>query len=155
MKRMLLALIVAGLALPATALAHVGVSPGEVHAGTSATFEMRVPTEEPVPTKRIRLNIPEGVIVSGVEPVYGWRIKVIRQSGRIVALRFDGNLPPDFFQRFYFRARVPDTPTTLVWKAIQTYRNGKVVRWTGEPGEEEASTTEVVPADDDGSGHDD
>jgi uncharacterized protein YcnI len=153
-RTVLLALVLAGLAFPASALAHVVVSPGEVVAGTSAVFEMRVPTEEPVPTKRIRLNIPEGVIVSGVEAVYGWKIKIIRQSGRIVALRWDGNLPPDYFQRFYFRARVPDEPTTLAWKAIQTYKNGKVVRWTGEPGEEEVSTTDVTPAPP-GSGEED
>ena len=151
MKKMLVAFAVAGLAFPATALGHVVVSPGEVVAGTSATFEMRVPTEEAVPTTRVRLIIPDGVTVSGVEPVYGWKIKIIRQNGRIVALRWDGSLPPDYFQRFYFRARVPEEPTTLVWQAIQRYRNGTIVRWTGEPGDEEASTTEVV-APEPGSG---
>jgi len=45
-----------------------------------------------------------------------------------------------------FRGRVPTTETTLVWKVIQTYRDGSVVRWTGEPGEEEASETKVTPA---------
>jgi uncharacterized protein YcnI len=154
MKKTLLAIALAVLAFPASALAHVVVSPGEVVAGTSATFEMRVPTEEAVPTTRIRLNIPDGVTVSGVERVPGWKIKIIRQNGRIVALRWDGSLPPDYFQRFYFRARVPEAPTTLLWKAIQTYKNGKVVRWTGEPGQEEVSSTEVVAAPP-GTGDDD
>jgi hypothetical protein len=41
---------------------------------------------------------------------------------------------------------VPTTETTLVWRVIQTYRDGTVVRWTGRPGEEEASETRVTPA---------
>jgi hypothetical protein len=68
-----------------------------------------------------------------------------RRRGR-TSLEAKGKLRPDFFQRFVFRGRVPTTETTLVWKVIQTYRDGTVVRWTGEPGEEEASETKVTPA---------
>lgn len=143
---------VSALVFPAAAFAHVIVSPGEVAAGSRVTFELRVPTEEPVPTTHVRLLIPEGVVVSGVEPVYGWKIKLEREGGRVVAISAKGSLPPDFFQRFFFRATVPDQETTLVWKAIQTYKSGKVVRWTGEPGAEEASETVVGPASA-GAGH--
>src|SRR6185295_19349060 len=105
MRRTLLAALAALYALGSStaAFAHVIVSPGEVTAGSSVTFEMRVPTEGIDPTTSVRL------------------------------------LRPFFFQRFYFRARVPNAPATLVWKVTQTYRGGKVVHYTGDPGEESAS----------------
>jgi hypothetical protein len=71
--------------------------------------------------------------------------KFERTDDRVTAIEARGKLPPDFFQRFAFRGRVPNAATTLTWKVIQTYRNGVVVRYTGEPGEESASTTTVLP----------
>jgi uncharacterized protein YcnI len=145
MKKILLALVTTVvLALPGTALAHVVVTPGEVETDSFVTFTMSVPTEKPVPTRQVRLLIPDGVIVYSVEPVYGWRISFVKQEGRVTSIVFRGNLPAERFQRFAFVAGTPEQPTTLVWKAIQTYRGGAVVRWTGEPGDEEASTTSVV-----------
>ena len=79
------------------------------------------------------------------EPVAGWKFKFERTDDRVTAIEARGKLPPDFFQRFAFRGRVPNAATTLTWKVIQTYRNGVVVRYTGEPGEESASTTTVLP----------
>jgi uncharacterized protein YcnI len=148
MQRNRLAALAAILALggPASALAHVIVSPSEATAGTNVTFEMRVPTEGSVPTTSIQLLIPDGVNVSAVEPVAGWKFKFERSGDRIVAITARGRLKPFFFQRFYFRGRVPNAETTLVWKAIQTHRDGEVVRYTGDPGDETASTTTVVPA---------
>ena len=104
-----------------------------------------MPTEESVPTVGIRLEIPEGVTLRGVEPVAGWRIKLEKSGDRITAINARGKLPAEFFQRFFFRARMPETPGTVVWKAVQTYRGGKVVRYTGDPGDEEAATTIVLP----------
>jgi hypothetical protein len=40
---------------------------------------------------------------------------------------------------------VPGTGGTLTWKAIQTYRDGSIVRYTGDPGEESAPQTPVLP----------
>jgi uncharacterized protein YcnI len=134
------------LALASSARAHIVVTPSEVPAGQAATFEMRVPTELEVPTTRLRLEIPDGFSFSSIEPVAGWKITVQRTDDRVTAVEAKGKLRPDFFQRFVFRGRVPTTETTLVWRVIQTYRDGTVVRWTGQPGEEEASETKVTPA---------
>ncbi len=146
MHRRLIALaaLVGGLAVAATASAHVVVTPGEVETGSFVTFTMSVPNEKTVPTTRVRLEIPEGLTVYSYEPVRGWKITLLRSSGRVTALVVKGKLAPEQFQRFSFIAAAPDTPTTLVWKAFQTYRGGEVVRWTGEPGDEEASETTVV-----------
>ena len=134
------------LAHAPSAHAHIVVTPSEVPAGQAATFEMRVPVELEVPTTRIRLEIPDGFSFSSVEPVAGWKMSIQRTGDRVTAIEAKGKLRPDFFQRFVFRGRVPTTETTLVWKVIQTSRDGTVVRWTGEPGEEEASETKVTPA---------
>jgi uncharacterized protein YcnI len=147
MTRSVLAAICAALlALASPARAHIVVTPSEVPAGQAATFEMRVPTELDVPTTRLRLEIPDGFSFSSIEPVAGWKITVQRTGDRVTAVEAKGKLRPDFFQRFVFRGRVPTTETTLVWRVIQTYRDGTVVRWTGQPGEEEASETKVTPA---------
>ena len=56
MHRTFLAALAAALAcaVATDAAAHVVVSPSEATAGSSVTFEMRVPTEGSVPTKQIR-----------------------------------------------------------------------------------------------------
>ena len=138
-------LVTLALAVPATARAHIVVTPGEVPANSVTTFEMRVPTEENVPTTQVHLLIPDGVTVGAVEPVAGWKIRLEKTDDRITAITARGRLKPDFFQRFVFRARVPEVATTLVWKVIQTYRDGTVVRYTGDPGDESASQTTVLP----------
>ena len=146
MKPALLAAACAALLMLAPAArAHIVVTPGEVAAGQSATFEMRVPTELHVPTTRVRLQIPDGFSFSSIEPVAGWKITIERTGDRVTAVEAKGKLRPDFFQRFVFRGRVPNAETTLVWKVVQTYRDGTVVRYTGDPGEESASQTKVTP----------
>jgi uncharacterized protein YcnI len=46
------------LVAAAAAHAHVIVSPDTAEAGASTTFEMRVPTEEDVPTTKISCSFP-------------------------------------------------------------------------------------------------
>ena len=45
----------------------------------------------------------------------------------------DGNLPVGQRVDFLFQAQVPPTPTTLKWKAYQTYSDGEVVSWDQTP----------------------
>ena len=154
-KLIALAATVSALTLAGAATAHVVVTPGQVEAGSFVTFTMSVPNEKAKPTTKVRLVIPEGVDVYAVEPVPGWRITLVKSGGRVIAIVVKGRLAPERFQRFAFLAAVPEQPTTLTWKAYQTYRGGEVVRWTGEPGDEEASTTTVVAASENQEGHHD
>jgi uncharacterized protein YcnI len=128
----------------ATAMAHVVVTPGEVETDSFEVFTLRVPTEKSVPTTRVELFIPDGVTVTSVQPTPGWKIALKRTNGRVTSIVLRGKLPPERFQQFSFQARTPAQEGTITWKAFQTYRTGEVVRWTGEPGDEEASTTKVV-----------
>ena len=67
-------LLAAFLSLTATgvASAHVGVSPEEVPAGEYEKLVVTVPTEKEIPTTEVRVEVPEGFVVSGVQPVPGW-----------------------------------------------------------------------------------
>jgi uncharacterized protein len=62
--------------------------------------------------------------------------KVDRQVTRIVWTgnpKRGGIIRPDQFEEFALSVRVPDgqVGSQLVFKAIQTYRGGEKVRWTG------------------------
>ena len=134
------------LAVAAPAWAHVTVSPEEVAAGDYETLTVSVPTEKEVPTTEIRVEVPEGFLLSGVQPVPGWEHAFEEDGGIVTAVTFSGGeIRPREFQQFLVQAQAPEEPGEYPWKAIQTYENGSVVKWTGPPDSEEpASVVEVV-----------
>ena len=151
MKRSLFAVgVVVGvgamLALAAPAVAHVVVSPEEVTAGEYETLTVSVPTEKEVPTTEIRVEVPEGFLLSGVQPVPGWEHSFEEDGGVVTAVTFSGGeIRPQEFQQFLVQAKAPEEPGGYPWKATQTYENGSVVKWTGPPdAEEPASVVEVI-----------
>ena len=44
-----------------------------------------------------------------------------------------GSIPAGERDEFNFQAQVPATPTTLDWKAYQTYSDGSIVTWDQNP----------------------
>ena len=136
------------LAASAPALAHVVVSPEEVTAGDYETLTVSVPTEKEIPTTKIRVKVPEGFLLSGVQPVPGWKHTFEEDGGVVTAVTFSGGeIRPREFQQFLVQAQAPEQPGGYPWKAIQTYEDGSVVEWTGPPdAEEPASEVEVVSA---------
>jgi uncharacterized protein YcnI len=151
MKRFVLAVsavlgVGAMLAVSGTAWAHVTVSPEEVTAGDYETLTVSVPTEKEVPTTEIRVEVPEGFLLSGVQPVPGWEHSFEEDRGVVTAVTFSGGeIGPREFQQFLVQAQAPDEPGGYPWKATQAYEDGSVVEWTGAPDSEEpASVVEVV-----------
>jgi uncharacterized protein YcnI len=151
MKRLLFVVIgVLGvgalLAVSAPAWAHVVVSPEEVRAGDYETLTVSVPTEKEIPTTEIRVEVPEGFLLSGVQPVPGWEYSFEEDGGIVTAVTFSGGeIRPREFQQFLVQAQAPQEPGEYPWKAIQTYEDGSVVEWVGSPeSEEPASVIEVV-----------
>jgi uncharacterized protein YcnI len=134
------------LAVSAPAWAHVVVSPEEVTAGDYETLTVSVPTEKEIPTTKIRVVVPEGFLLSGVQPVPGWEHTFEEDGGVVRAVTFSGGeIHPREFQQFLLQAQAPDKPGEYPWKAFQTYNDGSVVEWTGPPDSEEpASVIEVV-----------
>ena len=151
MKRSLFAVgavvgVGAMLALAVPAQAHVVVSPEEVTAGEYETLTVSVPTEKEVPTTEIRVEVPEGFLLSGVQPVPGWEHAFEEDRGVVTAVTFSGGqIRPQEFQQFLVQAQAPEEPGGYPWRATQTYEDGSVVEWTGAPDSEEpASVVEVV-----------
>ena len=136
------------LAVSAPAWAHVVVSPEEVAAGDYETLTVSVPTEKEVPTTKIRVEVPEGFLLSGVQPVPGWEYAFEEDGGVITAVTWSGGeIGPREFQQFLVQAQAPEEPGEYPWRAFQTYGDGSVVEWTGPPdAEEPASVVVVVPS---------
>jgi uncharacterized protein YcnI len=134
------------LAVSAPAWAHVVVSPEVVTAGDYETLTVSVPTEKEIPTTEIRVEVPEGFLLSGVQPVPGWEHAFEEDGGVVTAVTFSGGeIRPREFQQFLVQAQAPEEPGEYPWKAFQTYQDGSVVEWTAPPDSEEpASVVEVV-----------
>src|SRR3712207_5180897 len=134
------------LLVSAPAEAHVVVGPEEVAAGDYETLTVSVPTEKEVPTTEIRVEVPEGFTLSGVQPVPGWEYAFEEDGGLVTAVTWSGGaIGPREFQQFLVQAQAPEEPGEYPWRAIQTYEDGSVVEWTGPPdAEEPASVVEVV-----------
>lgn len=128
------------------AQAHVSVSPEEAPAGSYEKFTVSAPNEKEIPTTEIRVEIPDGLTVSDVQPVPGWEYEFEKEGGLITAITWSGGeIQSREFQEFAFQAQTPEEPGSLTVGAIQTYEDGSVVEWTGPPdAEEPASVVEVV-----------
>lgn len=134
------------LAVSAPAWAHVVVSPEEVMAGDYETLTVSVPTEKEVPTTEVRVEVPDGFTVSGVQPVPGWEYAFEEEGGLVTAVTWSGGeIGPREFQQFLMQAQAPEEPGEYPWRAIQTYADGSIVEWVGpRDAEEPASVVEVV-----------
>lgn len=128
-----------GLLLAASpALAHVVVKPSQVGIGSYQEFTMGVPSEKDSSTMSIRLVIPGGLssVTPNVKP--GWTIEVKKtgegDSAKVTEIDWTGgSIPSGQRDDFLFQAQVPAQPTTLQWKAYQTYADGEEVDWINPP----------------------
>ena len=146
LPRAALVVVFVTLAASAPAWAHVVVTPEEVPAGDYVTLTVSVPTEKEVPTTEIRVEVPDGFVLSGVQPVPGWEHAFEEDGGVVTAVTWSGGeIAHREFQQFLVQARAPDEPGEYHWKAIQTYEDGSVVEWVGPPdADEPASVVRVV-----------
>jgi periplasmic copper chaperone A len=141
------ALTFAGLAIAATASAHVTVSPTSLPQGSTAELTFKVPNEESkANTVEIQLQIPTQYPIAQVlaKPVPGWTItehtvtlaKPLTTDDGTFTSAVDeidwtgGSIPPGQYQDFQISVDpLPTDTTQLVFKAVQTYSDGDVVRW--------------------------
>ena len=150
MKKTPILLVLAGalLAVPA-ASAHVTVNPRTVQADSFARFAVRVPDEaEDAQTIKVTVQLPESVSFVSFQPKPGWKRSVTmvkldtpitNDEGETVTERIStvtwegGQIAPGEFDEFGLSAKVPAAQGKLVFPAVQTYSNGDVVRWIGDP----------------------
>jgi uncharacterized protein YcnI len=154
MRKTVLAATLAVAALaPASAGAHVTLQPNTTTAGGYTRLDVRVPTErDDASTNKVEVQFPDGFAGVSYEPVPGWSAKVATKKLTTPVQTDDGPitegvdtitwtadskqdaLPPGAFQDFGLSLKIPDKPTKLTFKALQTYSDGQVVRWIGAEG---------------------
>ncbi|KAB8163402.1 DUF1775 domain-containing protein [Streptomyces sp. 3MP-14] len=162
------------LALAAPAQAHVSIDPAEAEAGGYQVLNVKVPNErDDASTVELEVHLdPEHPLTSVMpQPVPGWDVEVetaeldepVELHGNEVTevpsviTWTGGEIAPGTFQQFPLSVGpLPEGVDQLVFKAIQTYDSGEVVRWIEEPtegGEEPedpAAVLRLTPAADDG-----
>lgn len=152
--------IIGALALTAPASAHVSVNPGTAEQGSYAKLSFRVPNERDVAsTTKLEVTIPadKGIRSVSIQPLPGWTYET-EKSGDIVSkvtwtAAAGSATKPGEFQEFSISAGpLPKDSTSVLFKALQTYSDGEVVRWIEEqaPGgpepEHPAPTLTLTPA---------
>lgn len=155
---------------PAAAHAHISAEAGEAVAGERATVSFRVPNEsDTAATTKIRVVFPADQPFAQVTPqaVSGWSTKITKEkletpldnhgqtvTEAVTSIEWTaGTIPPGQFQVFPVRiGPLPEGLEALVFKTVQTYSDGEVVRWIdeAEPGQPEpgkpAPTLAIQPA---------
>ncbi|HEY7142832.1 MAG TPA: YcnI family protein [Streptosporangiaceae bacterium] len=145
------------LLLAGPALAHITVTPDSAQAGSAAVLTFHAPNEEAkANTVKVDVRIPTAHPIAQllVKPVPGWSISVKTitlakpvttddgtfNSAVSEVIWSGGQIRPGQFQDFTISADpLPQGISKLVFKAIQTYSNGDVVRWIDlqQPGQPE------------------
>ncbi|MFF3214610.1 YcnI family protein [Streptomyces sp. NPDC002886] len=152
------------LLLSGTAFAHVGVQPvGEAAKGGYATLNFKVPNErDNAATTQLEVNFPVDQPLTSVMPqdIPGWTSTVEKtkldkpltvhgkQVNEVVTkvTWSGGKIETGKFQQFPVSVgKLPENADQMVFKAIQTYDNGEVVRWIEEPKEGAAEPQNPAP----------
>jgi uncharacterized protein YcnI/predicted anti-sigma-YlaC factor YlaD len=149
-----LAVVAGALAVGAPAAAHVSVDPREAAQGGFARLAFRVPTEsDTLSTTKVEVYLPEESPVTSVStmPVPGWTVEVTRTAldepieredstiTEVVSVLTwtadddDAAIAPGEFGEFPVSLGPLPEVDQLVFKALQTYSDGSVVRWIEEP----------------------
>ena len=141
------------LVLAGPASAHVTVNPNTAVQGGYAKVTFRVPNEsDTASTTKVEINLPAETPFASVslKPVAGWTMapvksklaKPIEAHGAQITEAVtkitwtatgDAAIRPGQFQEFDVSlGPLPEVPQ-VVFKALQTYSDGTVVRWIDEP----------------------
>jgi uncharacterized protein YcnI len=138
-----LVLVLAAATPPAAA--HVQIRPNTAAPDDAVLFEVLVPNERSNRTVELELAVPTGVIPFSYEETPGWRRSLtLKRDQSIRSIVWRGRLRSDGFARFGFLASTPPREGEIQWKAIQTYDDGRKVRWIEPPdGENPAAVTTV------------
>ncbi|MGK5442241.1 YcnI family copper-binding membrane protein [Micromonospora sp. URMC 105] len=142
---------VLGFAGPASA--HVTVNPKEATQGSYGRFAFRVPNEsDTASTTKVEVVLPENAPVGSVStmPVPGWTVAVEKRkvdppievhgsqlTEAVSKLTWtatgDAAVKPGQFQEFPVSMGPLPQVDRMVFKSLQTYSDGNVVRWIEEP----------------------
>ncbi|WBB67836.1 YcnI family protein [Micromonospora sp. WMMD812] len=141
------------VAVAGPASAHVTVNPGTATAGGWTTVSFRVPNEkDDADTTKVEVNLPTATPIASVslKPVAGWTATTETTKLTAPIKNHDGEITeavskitwtagsgaaikPKQFQEFDVSLGPLPAADQVVFKALQTYSDGDVVRWIDEP----------------------
>jgi uncharacterized protein YcnI len=165
---MIAAVAAAGVLLfAAPAAAHVTVNAQDARQGGFTRVAFRVPTEsDTLSTTKLEVHLPESTPIASVStmPVAGWTVATSKTKLAQPVKTDDGELTeavsvitwtagagaaikPGQFQEFPVSLGPLPNVDKLVFKALQTYSDGSVVRWIDESTDAEhpAPTLKLLP----------
>jgi len=145
-----LAALGAVVAVAGPACAHVGVDPVSAPRGADALVSFSVPNEkDTASTTAIEITLPINRPMLGVrvQPVPGWTVTfettklarpIATDDGSVDTVVSKvtwagGVIAPGQFQLFTITGITPAAGASVVFKAVQTYSDGSVVRWIETP----------------------
>lgn len=147
-RRALLAAAAVALVAAPSASAHVQVRPALAAPGDPVLFQVIVPNEKDATTVEVTLQIPKDVLPFSFEEPEGWtRENQEGSDGSLESVTWKGKLAEDGFARFSFLASTPEQEGEIVWKALQTYDDGSVSRWIGEPDSDNPAAVTTISDD--------
>lgn len=142
------AVVVAAVALPGAAQAHVTVQPGNAEGGSFSVVAFRVPNErDDASTTRLRVVLPADHPIGSVQttPMPGWSVSTtarhLSQPIEMFGQKLDtvvsqvtwtatnGGIKPGQFQDFDLSLGVLPASGQLQFRALQTYSSGEQVNW--------------------------
>jgi uncharacterized protein YcnI len=145
------AAILLATAIPAAA--HITVNPKEAAQGGYAKLAFRVPNERDASTTKVEVVFPEKQPFASVSvrPMPGWKIEVTKAklatpikahdreiTEAVSRITWTADSPATAIQAGQFQefevsaGPMPENADELVFKALQTYTGGEVVRWIEE-----------------------
>jgi uncharacterized protein YcnI len=140
---------VAGIFIPAfislfffssIASAHVTVVPNQSATGAWETYTIKVPVEKDIAATKITVKVPEGVELESYQPVPDWNFSEEKDAnGKVKTFTFAASgqgILPGQFQQFVVVAKNPDKAEQAAWDAYQYYKDGSIVEWTGNEGDD-------------------
>jgi uncharacterized protein YcnI len=159
------AVMIGVLAIAAPASAHVTVSPNSATQGGYARVAFRVPNESSdTSTNKLEIYLPEDAPVPSVStmPVPGWSTTVTKRTlttplevhgspvtevvSVITWTATDGvGVKPGEFQEFPVSMGPLPKVDQMVFKALQTYSDGAIVRWIDPPATDGAEVEHPSP----------
>ncbi len=159
LRRLILCVFVAALLVPAAAVAHVTIQPGEWEAGAFARMALRVPNErDDAETTTVTVQFPENVPSARFQTHPSCEREVQREplaepieelTERIVSVTWtcDPAIPADGFDEFGISFRIPEDAAEgdeILFPATQTYSSGEVVEWIDPDPEGESPAPRVT-----------
>ena len=158
-----LAAALVALTIAGVAQAHVTVHPNALPSGAFTVVNVRVPNErDKASTTRVDVQLPSGIYFISTPILRGWKVtvtyrtlakpvdlfgsKITREAGLVSFRSTGGRIGPGQFMELPLSMRMPDAKkgTLLTFKALQTYSNGEIVRWIGNPSADEPAPQVLV-----------